>query len=318
VNKFVVDRRNALNSATTFGAASIFTPQALAMGLPSDIVDSADLDLSDPKVRFQAKLKVRGSLAEENVHRVSTGHVWMYLPETHSYEPFCSLENYQVSEWTHSKDGMFRSRMFEAAIYMKFGTDEVMETWKNPFTGETVEVHHYAIGPMKATYNPNAIDSDAGAENAERVIIAKDINWQIVADTIYMPSDSSVFYRNPLQPDKWPRASAGEFFGWDSFIMFAAKVADLSDPGIKQAMAQSWYQENIRWQPWMLMGERPGRLVARGFGKKMRWDTIPVDRVKRIEKYVPEVLDRDSWSEFKNEFLWYMRTQQPRPPLGKD
>ena len=312
MNDGAMNRRDVLGTAGGLAAG-------LGMALPMMGTGIAraqtSLDFSDPKVRFQSRLKTRGTLAEETVHRVSTGHVWIYDPDGHKFTPFCSLENYNVSEWTHDDDGIIRTRMFETAVYMKFGTDEVMDEWKNPYTGETVKVHHYAIGPMTSTHDPRDVNADAGAENAERVIIAKDLNWQLVGDTVYMPADSSVAYPSPLQPDTWPRASAGPTFGWDSFIMFAVKLQDLENPAITQAMAHSWYQENIRWQPWMLMGQRPGRLIARGYGKKVRWDDIPIDRVKRMEQYVPEVLDRDNWTEFQNEFLWYLRTQEPRPPL---
>lgn len=305
----------ALAGGLRFGLGS-----GLGMGIPmmmgTSVADAAThIDFGDPNVRFRSQLKTRGTLAEETVHRVSTGHVWLYNPEDHSFTPFCSLENYNVSEWSHGEDGLYRSRMFETAIYMKFGSDEVMEEWTNPFTDETVEVHHYIIGPMSSTHDPHQVDADAGAENAERVIVPNHLNWQLVGDTVYMPTDSSVAYPNPLQPDVWPQASAGETFGWDSFIMFGVKLADLQNPGVNQAMAHSWYQENIRWQPWMLMGQRPGRLIARGYGKKVRWEEIPIERIKRLEKYVPKVLDRDNWGDFQNEFLWYLRTQRPRPPL---
>lgn len=299
-----LDRRSALGA---FGG----------LGMPMMGVSAAHaatpLDLDDPDVRFRARLKTTGTLAEETVHRLSTGHVWMYHPETHKFDPAWSMENYNVTEWTHGDDGTYRSRMFEVAVFMKFGTDEVMEEWVNPFTEERLKVHHYVIGPMMATHDPKAVDADAGAENSERVIVPNHLNWMVMGDTVYMPTDSSVDYKNPLQPDVWPQASAGETFGWDSFIMFAAKLEDLANPDIDQVMAHSWYQENTRWQPWMLMGQRPGRMVARGYGKKMRWEDIPADRLRRLEKYVPEVLDRENWSDFQNEFLWYMRTQKPRP-----
>ena len=308
----------ALNRRDVFGATGCLAA-GLGMSLPmmgtSIALAATSLDFDDPKVRFQSRLKTTGTLAEETVHRVSTGHVWMYDPDGHKFTPFCSLENYNVSEWTHDDNGVIRSRMYETAVYMKFGTDEVMEGWTNPYTNETVKVHHYAIGPMMSTRDPRQVDADAGAENAERVIIGNNLNWQIVGDTVYMPTDSSVDYVNPLQPDKWPRASAGPTFGWDSFIMFAVKLKDLENPNITQAMAHSWYQENLRWQPWMLMGQRPGRLISRGYGKKIRWDDIPTARIKRMEQYVPEVFDRDNWTEFQNEFLWYQRTQEPKPPL---
>ena len=309
----------AIKRRDVLGVAGGLTAGA-GLGLPlmgNSVAHAAtSLDFSDPKVRFQSKLKVRGTLAEETVHRVSTGHVWIYDPDGHTYTPFCSLENYNVSEWTHAEDGVISSRMFETAVYMKFGTEEVMEEWVNPYTGEKVKVHHYAIGPMVSTHDPRDVDADAGAQNAERVIIAQELNWQFVGDTVYMPSDSSVAYPSPLQPDQWPSASAGPTFGWDSFIMFAVKLKDLENSAITQAMAHSWYQENIRWQPWMLMGQRPGRLVARGYGKKLRWEDIPIGRIKRMEKYVPEVLNRENWTEFQNEFLWYLRTQEPKPSLG--
>lgn len=305
-----LDRRNALGAGVAAGLGIGLSVMGASMAQAA-----TSLNLDDPGVRFRSRMKTTGSLGEETVHRVSTGHVWMYNPDGHRFTPFCSLENYNVVEYSHGENGVIHSRGYETAIYMKFGTDEVMEEWTNPITGETVKVHHYAIGPMMGTRDPDTVDADAGAENEERVIIPQALNWQLVGDTVYMPTDSDVAYRNPLQPDAWPRASAGETFGWNSFIMFAVKLRDLEDDTVEQALAHNWYQENIRWQPWMLMGQTPGRLVARGYGKKLRWEDVPADRIKRMEQYVPGVLDRDNWTEFQNEFLWYLRTQKPQPPV---
>ena len=243
MTEHMLDRRSAFGALGGFGFPLTGTAQA-----------APGFDMEDPISRFEARLKTRGSLAEETVHRLSTGHVWMYHPETHKFDPFCSMENYNVTEWTHDDDGVIRSRMFEVAVYLKFGTDEVMEEWVNPFTNEKLKVHHYVIGPMLSAHDPRATDADAGAENAERVIVPNHLDWMVMGDTVYMPTDSSVDYKNPLQPDVWPRASAGETFGWDSFIMFASKISDLADPNVKQAMAHSWYQESTTGSPGCLWG----------------------------------------------------------------
>ena len=90
MNEQVLNRRSAFGALGSFGFPLMGTANA-----------ASSFDFEDPAARFEARLKTTGTLAEETVHRLSTGHVWMYHPETHQFDPFCTMENYNVTEWTH-------------------------------------------------------------------------------------------------------------------------------------------------------------------------------------------------------------------------
>ena len=120
------------------------------------------LDLNDPVSRLRARVKTFGSLAEETVHRVSRGHVWAYLHEG-NFEPLFSMINYNVTRWRQVEEYKYESTMNEVALFTKFDTDEVITHWDNPYTGETVEVQQYIVGPI---YIHNGLDGMVTDENA--------------------------------------------------------------------------------------------------------------------------------------------------------
>lgn len=264
------------------------------------------LDLNDPVSRLRARVKTFGSLAEETVHRVSRGHVWAYFNEG-NLEPLFSMINYNVTRWRQVEENKYVSTMNEVALFTRFDTDEVIAHWDNPYTGETVEVQQYLTGPITIE---TGLEGSVTDETA--TIKPRNMEWWAVGGKLYIPIRSQFRFPNPLRPEVWPKASVGPTFHWDSFIFFAADIADIENPDLTMAPAISHYQETLNWNPWMLMGQRPGRQLSRGYGCKLQnLDEMPPNLRASVEEYAPEMFDLENWTEVKDDMKEFMKNRTP-------
>ena len=87
-----------------------------------------------------------------------------------------------------------------------------------------MEVQQYIVGPI---YIQNGLDGTVTDENA--TMAPQNMQWWAVGGKLYIPTQSTFKFPNPLKPEVWPKASVGPTFYWDSFMFFAAEIADLEN-----------------------------------------------------------------------------------------
>ena len=297
-----ISRRDALQ----------WTAVMAGTGLPAGVGAAAsgrvgDIDFDDPAAEFEARIKTLGSLDDEDVFRLSQGHIYGFVPGRPVF-PLCNYENYSVSRWQRLDNGDYQFTLWEVGIHTDRATSEPLTTLLNPVTGDTVEVIPYAVGPLTATITPDGVV----IPGTERTVQPQALEPWIFDGMVWYPFESPVTLPNPLPPDAFPEASVGDTFSWHTVLVFAAQLAELADPNVRSAEALSNYTEFLSWQPWLHMGQQPGGMMTRGYGKKFGPEAkLPPDRRRKIEQTVPEMLDRDNWTQPRNEFsaykAWYQR-----------
>ena len=240
------------------------------------------------------------------MHRVSRGHVWAYVHEG-NLDPLFSMINYNVTRWRQAEEHLYLATMNEVALFTRFDSDEVITHWDNPYTGETVEVQQYLTGPIEIE---NGLEGTVTDETA--TLKPQNMEWWAVGGKLFIPSRSRFRFPNPLRPEVWPKASVGPTFHWDSFIFLMAEIADIENPDLTMAPAISHYQETLNWNPWMLMGQRPGRQLSRGYGCKLRnLDEMPANLRARLEEHAPEMFDVENWTGVKDDMKEFMKNRTP-------
>ena len=92
----------------------------------------------------------------------------------------------------------------------------------------------------------------------------------------------------------------------------------MADRSLASAPALSNYTEFLSWQPWLQMGQLPGGMLTRGYGKKFGPESkMPADIRRKLEQTVPEIFDRDNWTQRRNEFSDYMEWARKRATPAK-
>ena len=276
-------------------------------GASSSARAATSVNLEDPRERARIRAKIMGSTEDEAVHTFMRIHTYGYTHEGNLI-PFYTMNNLNVRRWSPQPDGSFKVKVYECGTLSKFDTEEPLEYWDNPITGERVKAHHFRGGPLNLTVaNDGTIST-----GAESRLKPQPLNFHVWGDSVYMLQASAFSYPNPFQPDEWPKESSGPTSYWDSHYIFIAKIDDVADPSTARAPAYVQLQNQVTWGHWMRMGQRPGRTWGRGFGAKLdSIDQIPGFARADIERRHPQIFDIDSWTELTNEVGEYKRTQSP-------
>ena len=165
----------------------------------------------------------------------------------------------------------------EILLYTDPVTNEVLSTWKNPWTGEEVEVLHVANDPVNGKTRP-------------RTRSGEPYQWSgvIMGDVWHQTATVPLFYPNPLgsqfQNEVGPVYHATEMFN------FFGDTEGLLDPETTSAPnVQVGWARMSDWLPWMKMAGREGVIYMHTAGKKLdSWDDLPDVLKREIRKNYPE------------------------------
>ena len=258
----------------------------LAAGLLTTGAGAAEpLDMNDPDDAFTVWAKMNCDL-REGVPVLWWWHGKMY--SRRAGEKDTALFNvhgmnirqchYQVDE-VRGPGIRWTSR--EVLLYLDPETDEVLRTWDNPFTGETVTVMHVHNDPVNTRGHIWARD-----ENGEPTGIGSDLR---VFDNMILDGGGAarLFYKNPLAGD-YQDEIGGTYHAMElgAFSANAGQGLDPERPTIDDVML-SWGRVS-KWLPWMKMGDREGVVVFNTAGMRLAsWEQMPAVIREEIESNYP-------------------------------
>jgi len=190
----------------------------------------------------------------------------------------------------------FRSVSREIMVYLDPASGQIIDQWKNPWTGETVDVVHVANDPVNMSRPTFATMPDGNP----LVVTLRQYE-----DTLVASSEVPLFYTNPLTGD-YQEYVGGQYHAMEIFNTYYrtadftnAKQTRISDSRI------SW-QRISGWLPWMKMGERPGLMIfnATGFSTFDR-KKIPANLLQILETRYPQYLTPPPLDDTRpNETTW--------------
>lgn len=270
--------------------------------------DKLEETLADPKARLDLIAKVLGSTDGGERHAYMKFHVFGFAGDG-NIVPMFTMNNYIIQDWTPLDDGDYEVAHREVAYYSEFDTDEPIDSFKNPFTGEVVELPQFVLGPVPRTYSVEPSDSRASFD-------ADPLNITMIGDRVYVPTLSSIVYPNMLSPEEWGPYSSGETVFWDSMTVFSADVADVFDPNKTHVDADIHMQNLISWAPNLKMGQNPGRSMVRAYGQHINgFDDLPANIRKNLETLTPEIFD-ENWTEMRMDNLDMLQSLMAKRAAG--
>jgi hypothetical protein len=189
----------------------------------------------------------------------------------------------------------------EVLYYKDPATGQIIDEWKNPWSGDTVKVIHIANDPvnMRAPVFPVRAD---GKPYKSEIKVLGDHWW----GTTTVP----LFYRNPLAGD-YQDYVGGTYHATEMFNFFG-RLSDLTDPKKHSADVNVAWARLSDWLPWMKMRGRAGELYFNGAGSKLdSYADLPAGMRATIEarnptyREPPPVDDQrpneTSWTYFKKQ-----------------
>ncbi|TXS91982.1 DUF1838 domain-containing protein [Parahaliea maris] len=192
-----------------------------------------------------------------------------------------------VGTWFTTKDlgeGDYEVTMAGANFYTPPGSTELLESFQNPYTGETVPVSYRAPKPWKTVMGPEggaAFAPDMPGMKMTRSTAAGP-GW-IEGDDVVIRGDMLV-YAEPLDPDSDKKA-----FRVNDWSTYVAKLSDVADPAVKSAPCVQYFTDILTWPKWLNMGDQPGSYVSRCFGRKVASvEEMPATWRKLFAQALPE------------------------------
>ncbi len=194
----------------------------------------------------------------------------------------------------------FRLVSREIMLFTDPKTGEIVRTWQNPWTGETVPVMHIANDPVNQRpmfpYGPDGKPVS--------------LRYEQVGPWFQMPLEVPLFYDNPLA-GAYQDYVGNKYHAMEIFD-FVAQSSDLLDTRTPTAHPSVSWVRISDWMPWMKMRGREGMLVFNAMGSKVgSIDDLPKVLRDEIAARYPTYVDAPPGDDQRvNETTWTVFQKQ--------
>jgi len=319
-----LNRRRLIGGAAGVAAATAAGPLAASGEGPRRRYRWSDDELrakfKDPLWNRDTRARIEGDTAPGRfVHGYATGTV-MGVRDDEPVRPLFGFEVFSGLRVIRQANGDFQRLCRELIFYRDLATGEMLDEWTNVYTGEKVRVVDVANDPFNyviSEYFPDP-PSYGGLNKDKPPKRPFLLDWGIMDDdTVTLTTDIHLYYPNALDPEKWPRESAGPMNRVSELFRYAIRREDVENPELTHLPHTGVWNRVTPWLPWMLMGQAPGHILYAGtFSSVKSIDNVPPAVAARVKERwplyltAPEKWEEPSLSSLEN----YARTQTPAPP----
>jgi hypothetical protein len=317
-NDFSKTRRAVVLGA---GAAAAVAATGVAATVLPSVTQAAKMPMrfDDPIWNRDAYARLVGNMDFGKVKYGWYGGTVMGVRDNEPVKPLFGFEGFSVTRLIDNGDGSYQKLLRETVYYTDLQTGEVLESWLNPYTNEVVNVVPVTNDPFNIViekYYPKG-PSYGGLRKQDEDRRAMILPFKVISDdTVALATDIHLYYPSALQPDKWPRESAGKFVRVSEMFRYVIPRDQLEDPSLTSVeFTGAWSRVNP-WMPWMLMGQAAGNTLYMGsMGGYNHLDMLSPQVRAYAEKHHPMFFDAPTeWKEPSLSSLEdYARTQKPAP-----
>lgn len=311
-----LSRRAAL-AGVPLAAAAAVTP---AFGAPTP--RRANFDPASPADNLRAYVKLQYSLVKEPVHGYFGGVVYALEGDLPPRLLF-AIDGYGQG-WTDPQpDGSYRLAWKEIAFIKDAVTGRILDRWRNPLIDEEVDVRHIMNPAANATLRPRdeGLEASFATSEVDKPPRANGSNdfilpWQTIGAHTSVWNDTVLAMKHTLDPKVWVRESSGERISIGEFFQLVARTDELFDDRLNQVPYTGSWQRIASWHPWMLMGQRPGKLFYRATTQRLTGpDQLPPAFLAALEQRQPDYLKTPTeWGPRYSTWKTFFATQKPKPP----
>lgn len=174
-----------------------------------------------------------------------------------------------------------RSVSREVMFFTDVETGEIVRTWDNPWTGETLDVIQVANDPVNSRSTRWSRDKDGNPSSEFTMMVQDGFGFQ-------GGGAAKLFYKNPMAGDY--QDYVGNNYHSSEFLTAVVPMDDLLDAEATRAndVVISWGRIS-GWLPWMKMRSRDGLMVFYTRGMRLNtWDDLPDVIKTEIKTNYPE------------------------------
>jgi hypothetical protein len=281
------------------------------------------IDFMNPRWNRDAWARIQADMDSSKQRICHCSGTILAVRPGEAVKPFLGFQTFLATRLLPLPDGNIRRVNKEVIFYTNLTRlgqpGEIIDSWQNPFTDETVRVVHAINDPFNYTISETLIlaPEDFAGDRSKLPKIPLIFPWQdLDGETLVLATDMHLNYPNPLQPDKWPRESAGPKAQVSEMMRYFVKRADLENPALTAVPFVGTWQRITPWLPWMLMGQAPGHCMYTS-------TTTAFDSVERLPRHVREYAEKncphmlsaptEDYGPSHSSLELYARQQQPAP-----
>jgi hypothetical protein len=305
----------AISAQRAFGAAGAAVPAGFK---------GPYIDLTTPRGNVLAGVRMDANLDESKQKWGSVSGVVTGVRDGEAVRDLFGFEVVSVARAWKQPEGDYRVLHRESILYTDLASGDILTEWHNPYIDERVQVvdvindpwnHHFSemvrrkgpdYGGLNKQPDPPPVPFSMGFFEAGNGMVQNRIHINL-------------YYKAAMQPDKWPRESAGPMNRVSEFFTNAVKLEDLQNPDKTSVLSTGSWVRITPWLPWMLMGQAPGHIHYHSTVQS--FDSLAGFKPKvlaHMEKHHPEMLEappQSAWFKPNLSSLEvYARDQKPAPP----
>ncbi len=328
--QYPVSRRDFLNRiGIGAAAAAAFSGTAQAGGHANTDASLRGpyLDLSKPEDNMLAWARLQGDLdTSRTKYGWYKGVVSAVMPDRPIQDLFV-MEGFSCARLIPIKDGVgYHKVLREVGFYRELsraGAGKIMDSWYNTLIDEEVRVVPIANDPFNFDLTPFLPPppsygglNDSGEPPPKIPLI---LPWEpnVYAGNVRLDTHIHLYYKNALDPEKWPRESSGPMNRVSEFFLYNIDLNDLQDERQTHTPYNGSWARITPWLPWMLMGDTPGHINYSCFmGTMKSLDDLPEDLVLAAEALDPKYLEAPEtvYGPSLSSLERYALEQEPAPP----
>ena len=235
-------------------------------------------------------IKMRGSLDDRLAIGFLSGRYDGFVDGVRT--PLFGLFSATFSRYRPTAEG-YQVVGFEQAYFTDLSTQEVLRQFKNPYTGEVVDVPVTSSPPSALSIGP-----DLRLHSADK--LPANVKLEMFASAPEIIGDE-IFFVEQIYATREPMGASPRF-SYTENTTLRSKLADVDRPGAATAPCQTSFDAVVSWRPWLKMGDRPGCMTAFGHGSYgVSLKDLPRPWIDATAKIRPELL---SHPEAIMEPLW--------------
>ena len=315
-------RELLLGGVSSVALAAGLTASSSAIAASGDVLSGPYVDLATPRGNMLTVARMSGDL---DLSKQKLGWYNGYVSGVRPGEALKDLfgfAGFGMSRLLPHESGIgYRKVLREVGIYYDLKSGEPLEEFTNPYTNEKVRVVPIANDPFNTTIQetlpppPSYGGLNATAPPPKVPLL---LPWKKQGEYITLERHIHLFYKNALQPDKWPRESAGSMARVSEFFTFFFNAADVQNEKVTSLGFHGTWARVTPWLPWMLMGQADGHcqyMTYQGSGQNLA-DVLPRQVLDYIEKKYPLYLNAPTkWVDPSlSSIERYALEQTPAPP----
>jgi hypothetical protein len=270
------------------GAAALPAVTGLNNALAKGHSGAAMPDLSTPRANLEGMLRMTASLKEEDVPWWFDGTMFGIVGEEEP-RPLVRFEGWEVYWVRPVENDAYELTGHTVTFFYDVETGEMLDTFDNPYTGETNTVTASVQGGGAGSgfnYSVNGVRPTKFMDRMpEKPLL---LQWSSVRDVIWMHAETA--YPPGLSQPRKQRQT-----------MFT-NLEDFNNPEVSNLPASFSATVFENWSRWMEMGDRPGHVIWHASGAKIAsLDDLPDAFRERLERDHADRMTADPFSGVKKK-----------------